>query len=126
MTIASVLLIGTTFELPRQVNADLQRTAGMIGRELARADFGLITGNPPGVESAAAAAYGVELLEWQKTILPVLVGGAQLPAEHELPEPLKPLLSAQAFSLDNTKWASSLRTMIQVIESALRPCPPSH
>jgi hypothetical protein len=64
------------------------------------------------------------LMAGQKTILPVLVGGAQLPAVHDLPHELKPLVNYQAPSFDNANWTETVRTMIDAIEMALRPRPP--
>jgi hypothetical protein len=65
------------------------------------------------------------LLAGGKTILPVLVGRAQLPAVDDLPHELKPLVNYQAPNLDNANWAATVRAMIGAIESALKPRPPS-
>lgn len=63
------------------------------------------------------------LLAGGKTILPVLVGGAQLPAMGDLPHELKPLVNYQAPSLDNANWGTTMQAMIGAIEAALRPRP---
>lgn len=55
-----ILVIGTTFALPLWGYSEARRAADMIGRTLARTGFGLVTGNPPGVDSAAAAAFWSE------------------------------------------------------------------
>lgn len=62
MATPSVLVIGTTFALPAPVHDGLRRAAGMVGRTLARAGLGLVTGNPPGVDRIAAAAFWAECL----------------------------------------------------------------
>lgn len=61
------------------------------------------------------------LLAGEKTILPVLVGGAQLPALDDLPHELKALVNYQAPTLDNANWKTTIRAMIEAIEVALKP-----
>jgi hypothetical protein len=62
-----------------------------------------------------------------KTILPVLVGGARVPASSDLPHDLRPLVDHQAPSLDNMNWRATVQAMIDAIEAALTPvqAPPS-
>jgi hypothetical protein len=55
-----VLVIGSTFAPPLVGFEAMRRAAEMIGRCLARTGFGLVTGNPPGVDSAAASAFWSE------------------------------------------------------------------
>jgi hypothetical protein len=55
-----VLVTGTTFASLLPGYGDLRRIAEMTGRSLARSGFGLITGNPPGVDSLAAEAFWAE------------------------------------------------------------------
>ena len=43
-------------------------------------------------------------LSMQKPVVPVLVGGAHLPAHVELPDDLRPLLSRQAFTIRDERW----------------------
>jgi hypothetical protein len=63
------------------------------------------------------------LLAGGKTILPVLVDRAPLPAIDDLPNELKRLVNYQAPSFDNANWVAAVRSMIGVIESALKPRP---
>lgn len=55
-----ILVVGTTFAPPLRGYAPFARAADMAGRTLARHGFGLITGCPPGVDSAVAGAFVAE------------------------------------------------------------------
>lgn len=55
-----ILLTGTTFALPLPGHRPLRRAADMAGRALARAGFGLVTGNPPGVDRVASESFWAE------------------------------------------------------------------
>ena len=57
-----ILVVGTTFSLPLPWYRPFRRLADMVGRELARSGFGLITGNTPGVDCVAARAFWAECL----------------------------------------------------------------
>ncbi len=60
----SVLVTGTTFpSLPHwlPIYAATRRAAYMVGATLAKGGFGLVTGNTPGVDSVAAAAFCAEV-----------------------------------------------------------------
>lgn len=60
----SVLVTGTTFpSLPHwlPLYAATRRAAYMVGATLAKGGFGLVTGNTPGVDSVAAAAFCAEV-----------------------------------------------------------------
>ena len=59
------------------------------------------------------------LLAGGKTILPLLVDGAQLPEEHALPPEVLPLLKYQAPTIDNANWDLVVRHMIDAIEVPL-------
>lgn len=50
-------------------------------------------------------------------VLPVLVGGAQIPVEDDLPEDLKTLPRRQAHELTDTRWDYDTDQLISVIES---------
>jgi hypothetical protein len=66
-----------------------------------------------------------QLIGGRKAILPVLIGGARLPTEDQLPEPLKPLLESQALSLDNRTWATTVRAILDAIEKLPKQLPPA-
>ena len=55
-----ILVTGTTFALPLLGYAAVRRAADMTGRALARSGFGLVTGNPPGVDSVVSEAFWAE------------------------------------------------------------------
>ncbi len=52
-----ILVTGTTFSAALKRYRPARRAADMVGRALARAGFGLVTGSPPGVDSVAAASF---------------------------------------------------------------------
>ena len=56
----SILVVGTTFALTLPWYRPFKRVADMVGRELARGGFGLVTGNTPGVDKIAARAFWAE------------------------------------------------------------------
>lgn len=56
-------------------------------------------------------------LQSGKPVIPVLVGGAQMPCEQDLPGPLRPLLRRQAFNLADAGWKSDVARLVD----ALRP-----
>lgn len=51
-----------------------------------------------------------------KMLLPVLVGGASMPAEKELPLAIRALARRQSFILSDTRWASDVARLIQTIK----------
>lgn len=59
------------------------------------------------------------LLRMGKRVVPVLVGGAQLPTEDQLPEELHTLTAHQATSISNSNWATVVRSLIRSIQTAL-------
>lgn len=84
-----ILVVGTTFTVPLPWYRPFRRLADMVGRELARSGFGLITGNTPGVDSVAARAFWAECLRqglapesgYQQLWLPHFQRGYFLPGE---------------------------------------------
>lgn len=50
-----------------------------------------------------------------KPVMPVLVGGAQMPRGQDVPEPLRPLLRRQAFSLSDAGWKSDVARLVDTI-----------
>lgn len=55
-----ILVVGTTFGVTLPWYRPFKRLADMVGRELARTGFGLLTGNTPGVDAIAARAFWAE------------------------------------------------------------------
>jgi TIR domain len=54
-----------------------------------------------------------------KRVIPVLINGAKMPQESELPIPLKPIATKQAVSIEHQKFNLDVETLIQAIEDAL-------
>ncbi|MGB5452467.1 MAG: toll/interleukin-1 receptor domain-containing protein [Sedimenticolaceae bacterium] len=52
------------------------------------------------------------------TVIPVLVEGASMPAEKELPEPLRDLARLQAIELSDSRWGYDIQRLAQVLETA--------
>ena len=50
-------------------------------------------------------------------VIPVLVGGAQIPEANELPETLRGLTRRQAFDLSDQRWSTDVRVLSDKIES---------
>jgi hypothetical protein len=49
-------------------------------------------------------------------VIPVLVEGAGMPREHELPDDLKPLARRQAFEVSETRWEFDVGRLIDTLE----------
>lgn len=85
----SILVVGTTFAVTLPCFQPFRRIADMVGRELARSGFGLITGNTPGVDKVAARAFWAECVRrkqapqsgYQQLWLPHFKRGYFLPGE---------------------------------------------
>ncbi|HRF74080.1 MAG TPA: toll/interleukin-1 receptor domain-containing protein [Accumulibacter sp.] len=60
------------------------------------------------------------LIEQRRAIFPVLVEGARLPDEAELPEPLRALLRFQATTIDNGGWGATMNLLVREIETVIR------
>ena len=63
-------------------------------------------------EIAAALRSGIR-------VVPVLIHGAAMPSESELPEDLKPLAHRQALVIDNSSWDAAYEQLLGVIEAEL-------
>jgi TIR domain-containing protein len=55
-------------------------------------------------------------LERNVMTVPILVNGAKMPAEHELPEDLVPLVRLNALELSDTRWRYDLERLVSAIE----------
>jgi len=60
-------------------------------------------------------------LERQIKIIPVLVQGAAMPAEDQLPEDLKALARVNALELSDARWSHDTDHLIDTIQKALKP-----
>lgn len=58
------------------------------------------------------------LNEASLTVVPVLVEGTSMPAETELPEPLRELARLQAIELSDSRWGYDIKRLAQVLETA--------
>jgi hypothetical protein len=63
-------------------------------------------------EIASALKRGVR-------VIPVLVQGAAMPAEEELPEDLKPLANRNALEVSGSRWEYDVQTLVRALESSL-------
>ena len=59
-------------------------------------------------------------LEGSARVIPVLLPGARMPGEAELPEPLKPLARRNALSLSDTNWDADVARLTESIGMAAR------
>ncbi len=66
------------------------------------------------IEILAALKRNVE-------VIPVLVGGAKMPLQRELPESLQPLARRQALSLSDTNFARDVQDLIAALERTGTP-----
>ncbi|MGH2942413.1 MAG: toll/interleukin-1 receptor domain-containing protein [Solirubrobacteraceae bacterium] len=62
----------------------------------------------------------VTALERNILVIPVLVDGAKMPAEEDLPEELHPLARRQALTLSETAWKSGLNQLVRRISAHQR------
>ena len=60
----------------------------------------------------------VAALQREIRIIPVLVGGAQMPGKHDLPEALAPLSRRNAIELSETRFHADVNRLIEAIERA--------
>lgn len=59
----------------------------------------------------------------QMLVVPVLVGGAKVPAAEDLPSNLRPLARRQAFELTGNHWNTDIKGLIDEIETACADIP---
>jgi len=60
----------------------------------------------------------VAALQRKIRVIPVLVGGAQMPGKHDLPEALAPLSRRNAIELSETRFHADVNRLIEAIERA--------
>jgi hypothetical protein len=60
-----------------------------------------------------------------KRVIPVLVQGAPMPSEGQLPEPLRPLSRRSALELRDTDYQGGVEKLVRVLEPLLEPHRPS-
>lgn len=63
-------------------------------------------------------------LESQKTIIPILVGGAEMPSEDQLPDDIKKLVRHQGRHITKHNFRRDLETLSNVICRPPLPCQP--
>jgi predicted ATPase/Tfp pilus assembly protein PilF len=56
-------------------------------------------------------------------VVPILVGGASMPPEAELPEPIARLARLNAFELPDTRWRDSVTDLVELIQGRTARCP---
>lgn len=80
-------------------------------------------GGPPRLQRSEDVVRSeiAALLAQKKAVFPLLVEGARLPEEAELPPDLAGLLRFQATSIGNGDWAATMALLIREIEAVLRP-----
>ncbi|WP_300318980.1 TIR domain-containing protein [Accumulibacter sp.] len=78
-------------------------------------------GRPPRLHDPADVVRGeiIALIEQRKAIFPLLVEGAGLPDESQLPEALRTLLRFQATTIDNGSWGPTMSLLIREIEAVI-------
>lgn len=70
-----------------------------------------------------AAEIAGALLRKDVRVIPVLVDGAQMPTEEELPESLKDLVRRNATKLDDEYWDEDLKKLVAVLEKVCGASP---
>jgi tetratricopeptide (TPR) repeat protein len=63
----------------------------------------------------------VEALELEKPMVPVLLGGAAMPAGHEVPEVLSDLTERQAIRLDDLTWNIDVERLLERVRALILP-----
>jgi hypothetical protein len=63
-----ILVTGTTFSVTLKRFQPIRRIADMVGRSLAQVGFGLVTGNPPGVDSVASESFCSECRRLERSV----------------------------------------------------------
>ena len=62
-------------------------------------------------------------LRSERPVVPVLVGGAQMPRPEELPDELRPLLKRQAFTVRDSVWNDDVDDLVRDLRSQLPDAP---
>lgn len=70
------------------------------------------------IEIGAALKRGVR-------VIPVCFDGAEMPAEAELPEELRPLVRRQAVAMDFNRFENDIRPLIEGVRTVLQTAPPA-
>lgn len=72
------------------------------------------------------AAEIAQALKPGRLVIPVLLGGTEMPASADLPEPLRPLRRRNAIELSEARWAYDCGRLFDALEAAspLRRLPP--
>ena len=60
------------------------------------------------------------IVRWAITVIPVLVGGATMPAEDQLPEPVKPLSRRNAMEITDSRWDFDVGRLVQAMKDGAR------
>jgi tetratricopeptide (TPR) repeat protein len=63
----------------------------------------------------------LEALAGKKVIIPVLVGSAQLPGTHELPESIRPILKRQAVYIRDKSWNQDVSGFLDKLRNLILP-----
>jgi hypothetical protein len=97
--------------------ADVDAVVALIGREWSTiADD---SGRPRLHDPKDMVRYEIATaLAQHKRIFPVLVGGAGMPREDDLPEPLKELSLINAVEISDTRWAYDVGVLVEAIRTS--------
>jgi cellulose biosynthesis protein BcsQ len=94
----------------------------VIGRQLADAVVLAVIGPRWLAEIENAVFVSEEIaqaLALGRRVIPILVNGATMPTQHQLPPNLRPLAKRQSFVLDNDRWREGIGQLVEVLQSIL-------
>lgn len=60
-------------------------------------------------------------LEHEATIIPILLGGAQMPAAEDLPEPIRPLTRQNGLAISDAAWDQDVHRLIDRLHELILP-----
>ena len=63
----------------------------------------------------------VTALEQEVPVIPVLVQGATMPLESELPNDLRPLVQRNAIDLSGAAWRAGIERLIEELDRVMKP-----